>query len=371
MSENSPKAGAFSAWLEIDMRIGGAGQEYLIAGWSYPETDYTWTLGKVSIIRFPSPGLVMDCGLKFRTAPMMRPGKIAFQRVNVEVNGTQIARLVSRMPAQYELYVPAEAVGGREFVEIVFQLPDACSPAELGGSGDTRELGVWVSSLQFGPLLAAAPAPGNIAADKAMLMDLQSLGENCELGFVQRFNGAEPLGLFRWASTPLPILLAALEARFEGLGLPENLSIELDDASEFQVIDRRYGFRNHSFAFANAGAKREDILKREAVRLPFLARLLTEELEKATKLFCFHDAGGSGQDRIERLVAALNRYGPNTLLWICQADGPSRAGTAERLGPALIRGYIDHFQPIHNVQKPSLDPWLAAIREAHALWRSG
>ncbi len=34
------------------------------------------------------------------------------------------------------------------------------------------------------------------------------------------------------------------------------------------MLDKRDGFRNHSFAFADIGARREDVLKREQVRLP-------------------------------------------------------------------------------------------------------
>jgi len=354
---------------QIDLRAGGQGHEFLLAGWSHAEKEYTWTLGKKSLVRLPAPAAACDCSLKFRAGPMVRAGAAPFQRLDVSVNGTLLARLIARAPAQHELFVPA-ALLAQDSVDIVFHMPDAQPPTE-DGSGDSRELGFWLASLEFAPLPAAPPLPHAAAraADKAMLMDLQSLGENCELGFVQRFGGAEPLGLFRWASTPLPNLLAALAARFAGLGEANNLVIEADEASEFQVLDTRYGFRNHSFAFANAGARREDLLKRERVRLPFMARLLIEDLERADKLFCFHDAGRSDRAAIERLVAALGAYGPNSLLWMCPAPAPPLVGTAERLGPRLIRGFVDRFQPLHDVRKPSVAAWMGAIRGAVGIWR--
>ncbi len=304
---------------------------------------------------------------------MVWEGLVDFQRLYVEVNGRAIAKLIYRIPSQHELFIPAETLVGSNTVEIVFHTPDALSPSALGGSGDTRPLGVWLSSLQL-QLLVHAPKSSQAAAaasDKEILMDLQSLGENCELGFVQRSGGAEPFGLFRWASTPLANLLNALEARFEGLGQPENIAIEVDEASEFQILDKKFGFRNHSFAFRSAGARKEDILKRELVRLPFMAQLLIEDLEQATKLFCFHDAGRSGLDRIELLIAAIGKYGPNSLLWVCPAKDLKQVGTAERVHDRLIRGYIDRFQPLDHVRQPSLEAWVATIRAAHDLWRRG
>jgi hypothetical protein len=355
--------------FEIDFRAGGRGQEYLIAGWSHPEPDYIWTLGKLSVVRLAPLSIEGDGTLNFRCGPMVRPGVLPYQRLFVTVNGVLVAGLVCRGPVQYELSVPAAALSGAAQADITFLMPDARSPKELGGSGDSRDLGIWMSSLQFGPLEAYAVTPTG-DGDRAMLMAMQSLGANCELGFVQRSAGAEPLGLFRWAYTPLPNLLSALTARFEGLGAPENLAVELDDASEFHVVDRRFGFRNHSWAYQNTGARREDILKRETVRLPYLARLLVEELEGAQKLFCFHDAGRSGFEGVESLLEVLGRYGPNWLLWIRPAGEGAPAGTAKLVGERLIEGYLDQFQPVHNVRAPSIESWMRTLREAYIIWQS-
>jgi hypothetical protein len=359
--------------FEIDFRAGGTGQETLIAGWSHPEAEYTWTLGPKSVLQLPAGAADCDHTLKLRAGPMVQQGIARFQRLHVAVNGTTIARLVLRGTAHFELHVPAEALKRDAPTEIVFQMPDARAPGEPGGAGDTRELGVWLSSLQFAPLEGPAHAApgGQAAADKAMLMDLQSLGENCELGLVQRIGGVEPWGLFRWAATPLPNLLAALNARFDGLGAAENLAIELDGASEFQVLDRRFGFKNHSFAFQSAGARAEDVLKREMVRLPYMARLLIKDLEAAQKLFCFHDAGRSGRERIEVLVEALGRYGPNWLLWVRPAQRAEQVGTAERVGDRLIEGYIDRFEPLNNVRTPSVGAWMGVVRAGCGIWRRG
>jgi hypothetical protein len=96
---------------------------------------------------------------------------------------------------------------------------------------------------------------------------------------------------------------------------------------------------------------------------------MLENLDGAEKLFCFHDAGRSDLDQIMPLAAALGRYGPNWLLWVSKAQEGAPAGTAEICGERLIRGYVDQFQPLHNVRQPSFDAWIGAVRAAHKLWR--
>jgi len=51
----------------------------------------------------------------------------------------------------------------------------------------------------------------------------ESLGDNCEFGFVQRQLGLESGGLFRWSVTSATSLITLLETRFEDLYRFENL----------------------------------------------------------------------------------------------------------------------------------------------------
>ena len=40
-------------------------------------------------------------------------------------------------------------------------------------------------------------------SDHDLVLDFESVGDNCELGIFQRRVGAEPLGLLRFAGAPL------------------------------------------------------------------------------------------------------------------------------------------------------------------------
>src|ERR1041385_7120891 len=82
-----------------------------------------------------------------------------------------------------------------------------------------------------------------ISEDAKIVAKFESLGDNCEFGFVQRHHGLEPGGLLRWASsTTLDGLVQALECRFAGL-------YQLDDLSPYtanMVVDCKFGIAFHS-----------------------------------------------------------------------------------------------------------------------------
>ena len=54
-------------------------------------------------------------------------------------------------------------------------------------------------------------------SDRELVVHFESLGDNCELGLVQRRAGVEPLGLLRFAGVPLRNLVRGLNARFANI----------------------------------------------------------------------------------------------------------------------------------------------------------
>jgi hypothetical protein len=229
---------------------------------------------------------------------------------------------------------------GHQRTEVVFELPDAARPADLGGT-DGRRLGVAVSQLQFyadgfapdaGDAGDGQSVPVDVSAimvaDRMPLAELmskfESLGQNCEFGLVQRRCQAEPLGLLRFSSTPLPKLLDALDARFEGMGEPDSMKVELSsNGREYMISDTRFGFLYHAFVDSGAMAA-EALHRREVKRVPFLVHKLLDDLESADKIFVFkgmgsaeHAAvhqpggrrppGGPGGGALSRILRGLSR----------------------------------------------------------------
>jgi hypothetical protein len=202
---------------------------------------------------------------------------------------------------------------------------------------------------------------------QAMMLNFESLGQNCEFGLVQRRCGAEPLGLLRFSSTPLPKLLNALDARFEGMGEAGSVSVELSsNGREYMISDRRFGFLYH--AFVEAGAMSDEALhKREVRRVPFLARKLVEDLEAAEKIFVFKGMGAMEEEEVYPLALALRRYGKNTLLFVNLADGARRGGSVEARAPGFLVGYLDRFAPGEDATDLELAQWVHVCRAAYRL----
>src|SRR5260370_7223758 len=60
---------------------------------------------------------------------------------------------------------------------------------------------------------------------RELMYRFASLGDNCEFGLVQRRCGAEPLGLFRFATIDVKDLARALEARLPAIPDPHCIQI--------------------------------------------------------------------------------------------------------------------------------------------------
>jgi hypothetical protein len=355
----------------------GMGHEFLREGWGDLGKDDCWTVGQRAVIEHPVVTRGADHAVKIYIASIYAPEPPRMQRLVLEVNGEVVGKVVCRGAASYEFFLPADVVARRNPMEIRFELPDARRPTDHGGVDDMRWLALNLSRMDLLPLpTRAAPGRGtaefSLAEQRAALLDLQSLGINCELGFVQRAVGAEPLGLFRWSESPLAQLVPALKQGFAGLGKPDTLDVQMNDVGEFIVEDKLFGFRHHSFLFADKGGTLKQAKRNEFLRVGLLTQSFLEDLREQRKLFVYHDAGESRLKDVRRLLAALTRHGPNTLLWIVGASHDRPVGDVRQLEPGLIQGYVSGFQlPVGLVLpiSPHQSSWITVACRAHRLWR--
>jgi len=208
-----------------------------------------------------------------------------------------------------------------------------------------------------------------------LVLEFESLGDNCEFGLVQRSVGAEPLGLLRFAGFYLPVeirlerLAAALENDFVGLGLLETISVEAaGESREFLVNESAYNLMYHSFM--HEGQIDPEVLRqREATRLSFLRRKLLEDLKNGEKIWVWKSNLKLPFDQIERLVTVLRRHGPNILLWVVEAGDADRPGSVERITDNLLKGYVERFAPYHNAPDISPQSWLEVCQATYDLCR--
>ena len=85
----------------------------------------------------------------------------------------------------------------------------------------------------------------------------ESLGDNCEFGFVQRFHGAEPSALLRWATAPIEGVILGLADGWADLYAYKNLK---PWASDMAWDDRyRAAFHGNILCDDSGFAQTEDV----------------------------------------------------------------------------------------------------------------
>jgi hypothetical protein len=372
-----------AASLVIDFGRNGNSTVYRRTGWSQPEPRHTWTIGQESTLEFPRPSVPGNYLLILEVGPFLWRDKLPQQRLMVSINGREVGNFVLTEVGSIECTIPWELIERGDWVSVTFSHPDAARPIDINRVPDHREIALAFETISvvrdFEPASAAGAGPivpaGLSEVDELpvdqLMMQFESLGENCEFGLAQRRCRAEPLGLLRFASTPLSALLAALELRFEGLGDPDQIEVRVsNNRLEYLVFDRRYGVLYHPWLLVGE-ADPDDILQREIKRLPLLKRKLLQDLEEAAKVFVYRGMRPLSQTMMLRLLAALRAYGPTTLLWVEVQDAAHPAGTVEVIADGLLKGYIDRFAPGDNAHDLSLDCWITLCRHALAIVRQG
>jgi len=208
--------------------------------------------------------------------------------------------------------------------------------------------------------MAAGNPPPQTAADEilttAMLMlSFESLGERCDLGLAQRHYGVEPFGLLRLAYTSYDGLIAALEARFDGIGGAKT-EFERRDGELIAKVDR-YGLSFHTFTYENEltrSGKHERFYRRW---LAHLRAKLIADLEMGEKIFVYGNAVRLLDDQIGKLFTLIRGYGPSALLCVRPADVTHPDGMVEVLEPGLYVAYLGRFAAFEAGEQPSFEAW--------------
>jgi hypothetical protein len=207
------------------------------------------------------------------------------------------------------------------------------------------------------PVAEATPDP-TLPSPATMLRACESLGDTSEFGLVQRKLGLDVLGLFRFADTPLPGLLAAFAEDFSAIGDPTALTIALNEAPrpEYVVTLPRYGFRWATQTYSDE-ADAETALKRQAMKLGYLRRKLLETLRGPGRIFVLRRDAALREEEVRPLADALARYGRHTLLYVVPSDRPELVQVA----PGLVRGGLQRDSGAADVEA-----WVRLIGQA---WR--
>lgn len=200
-----------------------------------------------------------------------------------------------------------------------------------------------------------------------LMYRFENLGNNCEFGLVQRGCGAEPLGLFRFASTSAESVVRALETGLADLAEPDDIRIDIEDSAaarrQYIAHNQKYDIRFHT-GFSDDQGSPEKIHREIVRRTRFLARKLGGVLSAGNKILVFRSRGDDDAAAL-RLGAALARLGPNLLLWVTHARSRSAVGRVQPIADGVLEGQIE---PDSDWDKIALDTWLTLCERAYGHW---
>jgi hypothetical protein len=368
----------------------GNARPYLREGWSLIEADFTWIEGHRGRLVLPLDARPHDLVLEITVEPMVVPPVLREQTLRVLVNGVVVAEERCTGTCTLGLEIPADALAGATALDIVFECPDAVSPAALGENPDTRLLGIglhdllllWVAreapfTPRTRPPLPAAAAGGvaeaarfcTALAPDDLVTQFESLGHNCEFGLVQRALGAEPLGLLRFAAILPHHLLRGMDTGFDGLGERARLRVftERNRArEEYLVRDDAYGIHFHTNLFVG-DAEPGQVADKLAVHLQFLRRKFEERLAQGGLFVLQHQTVRSVAQALP-ILNLLRSHGPGVLLYVIE-DKTVPSGTVVQERADLFRGHIDNLPPMYEADTINVPGWVSLCANTYRMWR--
>ena len=211
---------------------------------------------------------------------------------------------------------------------------------------------------------AASQREENLDALHDLFMQFESMGDNCEFGLVQRRFNAEPLGLLRWSSITVDELVRALDEEFAGVGDEENTILIAN--GEYITRDRNYRMTMHTFIREHE-AEYDKLYVTLCKRLKFLRRTFLENLETNEKIFTYKSHTGMTLEQVDRIGAAVRRYGPNRVLCVTLADAENAPGTVRLRSPGVAVGYVKKFHTGDGPWVLDADNWRLVCERAHPL----
>ena len=207
----------------------------------------------------------------------------------------------------------------------------------------------------------------SVLRDAELLLQFESIGDNCELGLVQRRAGVEPLGLLRFSGAPLRNLVRALHARFAKIADPARVRIHVENG-EYMVKLTAYDFTHHADVLA--GAMEPEALRQQQIRtVGYLARKFIADLENPSKILVFRQNEPLSATDLVDLRMALAAYGPNILLWVREACPGHPPGSVDVADDLMMVGYVSRLAERDRVPDLDVASWMQVLRRAHAIFR--
>lgn len=400
------------------------GRIYLREGWLHDPQGEAWADGRVCTLELPAPACRGQYLARFTFCPLYIRSFMTAQRVTILLAGAVIGQYVTGTETSLTIPLPPELFEPNGVLPIAFSVPDGLPMHPFDPSQAPNFLSLLLTSIEIVPLLRRHAAlalvrdddvtppmpvavsdhfltepvdelPASIKAATGVditdiLQTYESLGDNCAFGLAQRKGGCEVLGLLRFGNTPLHSLMIALDDEFKATTVKSEIKMRLPDGEngEYCLYVDRYGIRWHTNVLGGS-ADEDTVFAQQAMRLGYLRRKFYEALRAGRKIATisraeprkhpvplpFADEPEQWEEKPERLRFAeilslflrLNEYGTNTLLYLTRCSHGRRSGTVELVAPGIMRGYVDDFVILPDLDHRDHAAWLRIAANAWLL----
>ena len=204
------------------------------------------------------------------------------------------------------------------------------------------------------------------------MSEFQSLGGNCEFGFIQRRTACEASGLLRFTYSPIEGLIHALSTNFEEFGAPGDLQIGITPHNAYYAVSRRYEFWSN--LTLHVGEADPDVLLKDAYsKVEHLKAKIIQELTEGSRIFVRKLIYDETQEQFERLVAEIRRYGMATILHVKESGNPDVADNdyvpleVKWVAPGVLEGTVRRFSHMDRAWDIDHEPWIWLTDRAYAL----
>lgn len=196
--------------------------------------------------------------------------------------------------------------------------------------------------------------------DNNIFKSFESVGNNCEFGFLLASHSIEEGGLFKWAFVQdFHKLAAAISDRMKGSLAFE----ELRPFSQTMFVDSKTDIAFHTrmkiqnLQFSESEEDRRFILREEVQKFNYLREKFFKSLANDKKIYVVKCNTGIANSAIDDLLIALRSYGDATLLHVRRADDENPAGTVIQNSEVLFTGFIDRFADYAQANDISKSCW--------------
>ena len=215
-----------------------------------------------------------------------------------------------------------------------------------------------------------------IAFDKDVAERFESLGDNCEFGFVNRKLKIEHGSLFRWASMKPTCLLALLLNDFRGIYEYSNLS----PLRLVMVQEKIYSIGWHTsmksehagsrLQFAHSDDERRLIYKYDLKKMNYLIEKFRARLKSGGVIYFLKSNSGISQNVVDAIFWQLTQLAEGAPFWLVHvrsADEGGAVGTVKMVGERRLNAFVESFAAYNTADEFDLDVWKEILNQVVAL----